>query len=234
MAAFVLRAGLVTVMMFAWASAARAQSSPAVQDLQAWVLLLGQIPVGDQWLIHAEVQPRFNDDISQADQLLLRGGIGRRFGRRVTAWAGYGYGQKWNGAPVTHEQRTWEQVNATLPKLGKWAPSMRFRQEQRFLEQSGDWSHRFRALGRVVHPIGASPWSFAAWDEWFVTLDDTANGPRQGFDQNRVYLTALRKISSAVTLECGYMWQHSAATTKAPERNGHTLFTSFTYAPPVR
>src|SRR6478609_9656307 len=118
-------------MVCAWAATARAQAAPAVQDLQAWVLLLAQIPVGDRWLMHAEAQPRFNDDISQKDQLLLRGGIGRRLGRRVTGWAGYAYVPKWNGGPVTHEQRTWEQLNATLPKLGKWAPSMRFRQEQR-------------------------------------------------------------------------------------------------------
>lgn len=218
-------------MMVASAAVARAQSTPAVNDVQAWVLLLGQIPVGDQWLIHAEAQPRFNDEVSQADQVLLRGGVGRRLGRRVTIWGGYGYIAKWNGAPVTHEQRLWEQLSATLPKVGKWAPSLRLRQEQRFSGPWGDSSHRFRALGRMVHPIGASPWSFALWDEYFVTLDETPNGPRQGFDQNRVYLTTLRKIAPAVTLEFGYMWQHVAATAPRPERNGHTLFTSLIYAP---
>ena len=91
MVAFVVRAGLVAVMALAWAGAARAQSTPAVQDFQAWLLLLGQVPVGDRWLIHGEAQPRFNDDVTQADQMLLRGGIGRRLGRRVTVWGGYGY-----------------------------------------------------------------------------------------------------------------------------------------------
>jgi hypothetical protein len=229
--ASVVRAGLVTILTFASAVAARAQSPPAVQDLQAWLLVLGQIPVSDHWLLHAEAQPRFNDDISQTDQLLLRGGVGRRLGPRVTAWAGYALVTKWNGAPVSHEQRAWQQLSATLPKLGKWTPSLRLRQEQRFAEQWGDASHRFRALGRLVHPIGGSPWSFAVWDEYFVTLDDTRDGPRQGFDQNRVYLTTLRKVASAVTLEFGYMWQHVPAPSTAPERNGHTLFASITYAP---
>lgn len=234
MVAFVVRAGLVAVMTLAWAAAARAQSTPAVQDFQAWVLLLGQVPVGEKWLIHAEAQPRFNDDVSQVDQVLLRGGIGRRLGRRVTVWGGYGHIAKWNGAPVTHEHRVWEQVSATLPKLGKWMPSVRLRQEQRFLEQWGDSSHRFRALGRMVHPIGASPWSLAVWDEYFVALDDTPNGPRRGFDQNRVYLTTLRKVSTAVALEFGYMWQYVSAPSPRPDRNGHTLFTSLTYAPAPR
>ena len=55
---------------------ARAQSVPVVHDTQAWLLLLGQIPLGDAWVVHAEAQPRFNDDISQKDQLLLRGALG--------------------------------------------------------------------------------------------------------------------------------------------------------------
>lgn len=234
MVAFVVRAGLVAVMTLAWAMTARAQSTPAVQDVQAWLLLLGQVPVGDHWLVHAEVQPRLNDDVSQFDQLLLRGGVGRRLSRRVTLWGGYAYTPKWNGAPVTHEQRIWEQLSATLPKLGKWTPSLRLRQEQRFLEQWGDSSHRFRALGRMVHPIGASPWSIALWDEYFVTFDETPNGPRQGFDQNRISATTLRKISPSTTLEFGYMWQHVAATAPRPDRNGHTIFTSLTYAPAPR
>ena len=121
-----------------------------------------------------------------------------------------------------------------MPTLEKWTPSIRLRQEQRFVEEWGSASHRFRALGRVVRPVGGSPWSVAVWDEWFVTLDDTAGGPAQGYDQNRLYLTGLRKLSSAVTLEAGYLWQHVPAAPSAAERHGHTLFMLFTYAPPVR
>lgn len=213
---------------------AAAQPLPTAHDSQAWVLLLGQIPVGDRWMVHAEVQPRWNDDVSQKDQLLLRGALGRRIGPRVVVWGGYGYIPRWSRGTTFHEQRLWEQVSATLPKAGKWAPSIRLRQEQRFLEQWGDASHRFRALGRLVRPIARSAWSFAVWDEWFVTLDQTRGGPPQGYDQNRFFLTALRKLSPSVTLEAGYLWQHVPATTVRAERHGHTLFTWFTYAPAAR
>ena len=228
-----VRAAFVAAVIWAPVATAHAQPGPVLQDLQAWWLMLGQLPVGDEWVVHAEAQPRVNDDISQKDQFLLRGGVGRRFGTRVTAWTGYAYVAKWNGAPVSHEQRVWQQLNAALPRTGKWSPSIRLRQEQRFVESWGDASHRFRALGRLVRPIAEGPWSVAVWDEWFVTLDDTSGGPAQGYDQNRVYLTGLRKLSPAVTLELGYMWQHVPSTATAPRRHGHTLFTSFTYAPPV-
>lgn len=209
-----------------------AQAPPSVHDTQAWLLLLAQLPVGDAWTVHAEAQPRWNDDISQKDQVILRGGLGRRLNSRVTVWGGYGYVPRWSGDETFHEQRLWEQVSLTLPKAGTWTPSIRLRQEQRFLDQWGDSSHRFRALGRLVRPIGSSPWSVATWDEWFVTLDDTVDGPRQGYDQNRLFLTALRKLSPAVTFEFGYMWQHVPGTAIRPARHGHTLFSWFTYAPP--
>lgn len=204
-----------------------------MQDVQAWVLLLGQVPVGDQWMVHGEVQPRWNDDVSQRDQVILRGGLGRRLGRRVSVWGGYGYIPRWASGDVLHEQRIWQQVSATLPRVGRWTPSLRLRQEQRFLDQWGDTSHRFRALGRMVRPIGTSPWAVAVWDEYFVTLDDTVRGPAQGFDQNRLFLTALRRLSPSVALEAGYLWQVVPANAMRGTRHGHTVFTWLNWTPPV-
>jgi hypothetical protein len=198
------------------------------------VLLLGQIPVGDAWIVHAEAQPRWNEDVSQRDQLLLRGALGRRLGPRLSVWGGYGYIPRWASGDLLHEQRLWQQVSATLPPVGRWMPSLRLRQEQRFLEQWGDTSHRFRALGRLVRPIGASPWSVAVWDEYFVTLDDTSRGPAQGFDQNRLFLTALRRLSPSITFEGGYLWQVVPANQARGTRHGHSVFTWLNWTPPVR
>ena len=49
------------------------EALPAVHDTQAWLLLLAQLPVGESWTIHLEAQPRWNDDISDKDQFILRG-----------------------------------------------------------------------------------------------------------------------------------------------------------------
>jgi hypothetical protein len=207
---------------------------PATHDTQAWLLLVAQLPIGEDWIAHAEVQPRWNDDISQKDQVILRGAVGRRLGPRVTAWAGYAYVPRWTADATLNEQRSWQQVNVGLPALERWTPSIRIRQEQRYLDAWGDTSHRFRALGRLVRPIGTSGWSAAVWDEWFLTLDDTVDGPAQGFDQNRLYLTALRKLSPALTFEGGYVWQHVPGMATRAARQGHTLFVWFNYAPAPR
>lgn len=207
---------------------------PAVDDVQAWLLLLGLFPIGEQWTLQTEVQPRLNNDLSDVDQVILRGSMGRRLGPRVTLWGGYAYIPRWSAGERFDEQRIWEQLSATFPNLGKWTPSIRIRAEQRFLDDWSDSSHRLRAMGRFVRPIGASPWSLVLWDEYFVNLDDTVGGPPQGFDQNRLYVTALRQLSKTVTLEAGYVWQAQPSTATRGPRHGHTLFAWLTYTQPRR
>ena len=211
----------------------RAQDDrPAVNDAQLWLQGLALLPIGDAWTIHAEAQPRWNDDISQRDQLILRGAIGRRVSARITLWGGYAYNPRWVDDERLDEQRTWQQLSATFPNMGKWASSLRVRQEQRYLADWGDASHRLRVMGRFVRPIGASVWSLALWDEYLVTLDETSGGPNQGFDQNRVFAGVLRKLSEDVTFEGGYLWQLQPSTASRGTRHGHTAFLWLTYAPP--
>ena len=142
-----LRRGAALLALVAGVTAsahAQTQSRPGIHDLQTWLLVLGFIPLGEQHLLHAEVQPRWTDDVSRFDQMPLRVGVGRRVGRRATVWAGYGYLPRFleGDGGVLHEQRIWEQVMIPLPHAGRWAPMLRIRPEQRFVEQWGDTSHR--------------------------------------------------------------------------------------------
>ncbi|HTV02259.1 MAG TPA: DUF2490 domain-containing protein, partial [Luteitalea sp.] len=214
---------------------ASGQDVAVAHDTQAWVQFVGHIPIGSAWLVHAEAQPRWNDDVSRKDQLILRGALGRRLGRRTTVWAGHAYIPRWQGSgEVAHEQRTWQQLSVNLPAAGRWTPSIRLRPEQRFLDGWADSSHRFRAMVRAVRPIGASAWSIAASNEYFQTLDRTASGPGRGFDQNRVFGGFIRRFSPASTVEAGYLWQLVPRTSAAPRRHNHTAFVWFNYAPPVK
>ena len=223
-------ASLITVT-----PSSEAQSVPAAHDAQAWVQFVGVLPVGSQWLVHTEVQPRGNADLSRRDQVILRGGVGRRVGTRATVWAGYGYMPKWQAAgDLAHEQRSWQQLSLTLPAVGKWRPSLRLRPEQRFLDAWADRSHRVRAMARAVRPVGVTRWSFAWSNEYFVTLDGTADGPARGFDQNRVFGGMTYRISRASTVEGGYLWQLLPGTASAARRHNHTMFVWFNYAPPAR
>ena len=220
---------LLLAVIAPWPAVAQSDP-PAVNDAQAWLLLLGLFPVGEQWTIQAEVQPRWNDDLTDLDQVIVRGSVGRHFGRRVTVWGGYAYIPRWSDDSRFDEQRAWQQLNVAWAPISRWSSSIRVRAEQRFLDEWGDSSHRLRGMGRVVRPLGASPWSLALWDEYFVNLDDTPGGPAQGFDQNRLFATLLRKLSADVTLEAGYAWQVQPSTASRGVRHGHTLFAWFTYA----
>ena len=122
----------------------------------------------------------------------------------------------------------------TLPRAARWTPSLRFRLEQRFLDQWPDASHRVRGLVRGVRPIGTTPWSIAVSDEYLHTLDDTEAGPHRGFDQNRAFAGMQRRFSPAFTVEAGYMWQFVPRTPSLPARNNHTAVAWLMYAPPFK
>lgn len=201
-----------------------AQNQPAVNDLQLWTQAIATVSLSDKWLAHLEFQSRWNEDITAHDQLLVRNAIGRRLSPRVTVWGGHAWTPRSLESGWTQEQRIWEQLSVTLPAAGAWTPSLRIRQEQRFLDSWGDASHRLRVLGRGVRPLDAEKlWSIVAFNEIMFTLDDTQGGPAQGFDQNRVFAGALRKLSKQASLESGYMWRTSDPAGPSPRRNDHVL-----------
>jgi hypothetical protein len=184
-----------------------AQAQPPPADTQVWLLGLATLTPGD-WRIHLEAQPRFGEDVAGVDQVLSRWAVGRQVTSRVSIWGGHAWAASVRPSGNLHEQRLWQQLSAVLPDAGAWTPSLRLRLEQRFLGQWENSSHRFRALGRVVRPLDQQgTWSIAIWDEVFVTLDDTPGGPQQGYDRNRFFAGALRRLSPYATLEAGYLLQ---------------------------
>lgn len=188
-------------------------STPAVAaaqdtvDQQLWLQVLATIRLSENWRLHLEEWPRFSVDADGATQVITRTAIGRRLSPAATLWGGYAWIAKPPGPGVTHEHRIWQQLSLTLPTAAKWTPSIRVRLEQRFQETWSDSSHRLRLMGRGVRPFDAGRrWALATWDELLLTLDETAVGPWQGVDQNRLFGGVLRQFSPKVGLEFGYLW----------------------------
>jgi hypothetical protein len=205
--------------------AALAQNAPAVHDVQLWTQFVANVNLSDKWVTHLEAQSRWSEDIHAHDQLIIRNAIGRRLSKRVTIWGGHAWTPRTLESGWAHEQRIWEQLSATFPAVGAWTPSMRVRQEQRFLDSWGDTSHRLRMMGRAVRPVDKEKrWSIVAWNELLVTLDETQNGPAQGIDQNRLFGGVLRKLSNHAGVESGYLWRTSDPAGAAPRRHDHVLF----------
>jgi hypothetical protein len=176
-------------------------------DEQFWLQILATLRVSDNSRLHLEAWPRFSENQDGPFQVITRGAVGRRLSPLLTAWGGYAWIAKPPGPGVTHEQRIWQQLSATLPAAAAWTPSLRIRLEQRFQNNWSDASHRLRLMGRGVRPIdGQRRWSIAAWNELLLTLDETAGGPWQGVDQNRVFGGVLHQLSPKAGVEFGYLW----------------------------
>lgn len=191
------------------------------QDAQLWsqALAIGQLST--DWRAHLELQPRVFDDMSELGLTIVRTAVGRRLTPRFTAWIGHAWVPRSLGPLTRHEQRIWQQLSVTLPQAGRWAPSARIRLEQRWLDQWSDSSHRLRMMVRAQRPLGApGPWSVALYDELMVTLDDTAPGPSRGFDCNRLYGGVVRRLTPALSVELGYIWENSTLP-GPPQRNDH-------------
>jgi hypothetical protein len=176
-------------------------------DTGLWLQAVVTVGISENWRLHLEEQQRWFDNVSAPFETITRAAVGRRVHERATLWGGYGWIAKPPGPGIAHEHRIWQQLSATFPGVERWTPSLRLRLEQRFQDNWSDSSHRLRAMGRFVRPLTRDRrWSLAAWNEWFVTLDETPTGPRQGYNQNRLFGGLLRQFNPSVGLEFGYLW----------------------------
>lgn len=193
-------------------------------DAQLWLQVVATVSVSENWRVHLEEQPRFYENVSETLQIITRTAVGRRIGDRASLWGGYAWVVKPPGPGTAHEHRVWQQFSSTFPELGGWRPAIRVRVEQRFQDEWADASHRARMMGRFVRPLDANgQWSFVAWNELFVTFDETANGPWQGYDQNRAFAGVLRQLSAKAGFEFGYLWQ-TADPPGRPRQDAHVAF----------
>lgn len=197
---------LVPTLLLLLASS-RAASAQDTTDVHLWLQAIATVRLPGDWRLHLEEQPRWHRNVSEPFQILTRTGLGRRVSDRLTLWVGHAWVAKPPGPGVRHEQRVWEQASITLPTRGGWTPSLRLRVEQRRQSGWADTSHRVRLMARGVRPLTRDGrWAVAAFDEAFVTLDRTANGPVRGFDQNRLFGGVIRRLHPQATVELGYMW----------------------------
>ncbi len=197
---------IVALILLLPAHASRAGAQDTV-DIQHWAQVVATLNVSDNWRVHLEEQPRWNENISQSFQIITRTGVGRRVNDRLTLWTGHAWVAKPPGPGVSHEQRLWQQASIAWPSVKKWTPSLRLRQEQRWQHGWADNSHRLRIMGRVVQPLTSDGrWAVATWNEAMVNFDATAGGPARGFDQNRLFGGLLYRFAKRESLEFGGMW----------------------------
>jgi hypothetical protein len=187
------------------------------QDFRLWAPVYLTVPLSTSFLGYAEVNPRFGDDVSQLDQLILRTAVGYKLNDRWSVWQGYAWNTvyyKANDQPdFNGEQRIYQQLSYKdkLPFLETF-PFVkllsRSRLEERWIDHVSDTAFRARTMLRVDVPLPMIPsWSFVTYDEIFVNLNGVSGGPEAGFDQNRFFIGFNREFIKQFNVDLGYQMQ---------------------------
>ncbi len=206
---------LVVCLSAACLVALRPASAETIDDTGLWtaVFAAGDINphAGDgKWRWWFDGQMRFFDDFDGYGQTLIRPGVGYKLTDKLTLWAGYSWiHTEPNPALHFEEHRVWEQITWSH-KFDSTTLDSRTRLEQRILEIGDDTGMRLRQLVALRRPMGFAPnFTWVGWDEFFIHLNDTDWGARNGFDQNRAFLGVGWKPSPEHTwrIETGYLNQ---------------------------
>lgn len=182
-------------------------------DIGSWTILLNQTRLHNKWSLHSEVQFRGYEIYPNIEQLLLRTGVNFHANSALVFSAGYGWitnyanEEKFFKGQVVDENRIWEQV-ILKNNTGRIYFEHRYRFEQRWITASSNtnYKNRLRYLLRVNFPLNNyeiknKTLFIGLYNEVFINL---ANSP---FDRNRLFGALGYQVTSATTIQLGYLLQ---------------------------
>lgn len=176
------------------------------QDFRLWAPVYLTVPLSSSFIGYMEVNPRFGDDVSELDQLILRPAIGYKLNDRFSVWQGYAWVGNYQPS-LREEDRLYQQLTYS-EKFSFVKVVSRTRLEERFIEHTDSASIRARTLLRGDFPLPVAPeWALVVYDEIFVNLNAVKNGPDSGFDQNRFFVGINREFTKQFNMDVGYQMQ---------------------------
>ncbi len=200
-----LLAGFVTGWMLLGGTLSFADSE-LNQDFRLWTPLYLNFPLSGPVKGYMEANPRFSDDASQIDQLILRPAIGYKLTSTISLWQGYAWVANYEPT-YTQEHRIFQQLIYSN-KFSTFKLLSRSRLEERWIQNAIGTAVRARTMLRGDIPLLTHPaLAFAAYDEIFVNLNTLRQGPEAGFDQNRFFLGINYTISPNFNVDAGYQLQ---------------------------
>ena len=196
-----------------------ASALAAGDDVQLWPVVTLNHRLDERFIAHFEARVRFDDDVSQTKDLLLRPFVSWQALESLRLALGYDYLHSFQSRS---ENRLWQSAQHRL----RWRDLSiynRVRLDERFVEDVSGVVLRFRYRLRGTHPIGRSSWYGAISDEVFTNLNDRGAGPVSGFEQNRLRLAAGARFLGRLRAESGYEWQYAESRTGSAV-NRHVFF----------
>lgn len=212
---------LVTLLALG-AFAPSAFAKPLDQDLQSWVVLIGQGPASQNLRAYLEVQPRFGANLSNVDKLLIRPAAYYALTPHLTVWAGYAWQPAFQPVYV-NENRIWQQVQHD-DYCGSFRLINRSRLEERMVEGTSGTAIRFRQMLRSLYALDEKrEWNALVQEEIFFNLNTLTKGSRAGLDQNRFSIGANHKFSSLFSMDVAYMANFVRRPTSDSDRFNHVI-----------
>lgn len=197
-----MSARLVLLVLLTAPALAAAQTS--TDTTQGWLLLTGTGRFATNLRWYGEVQPRYSSRFSSVERVLIRTAVGFQASDKVSVWVGYGW------TPLTaprfaDEQRPFLQA-LVEDSLESVKLMNRFRLEGRFIAGQPSVSLRARHMFRVSKKL-VGDFGVAAYDELFVNVNTLPAIP-MGLDQNRLFGGVNYAVTTNLTIEAGYIWNH--------------------------
>jgi hypothetical protein len=197
----------VATWTLASGAALEVHAGPTVnQDFRLWSPVYLTFPLSPSLLGYMEVNPRFGDDVSELDQLLLRPAIGYKLTDRLSLWQGYAWIGNYQPR-FSEEHRVFQQL--LYKRMFPFVTLLsRSRLEERIIDNADGTAVRVRTLLRGDFPLPQAPdWAIVVYDEIFVNLNAVGNGPDSGLDQNRFFLGMNRRFTKQFNMDLGYQMQ---------------------------
>ena len=176
------------------------------QDFRLWAPVYLTVPLSSSFIGYMEVNPRFGDDVSELDQLLLRPAVGYKLTDHLSLWQGYAWVGNYQPS-FREENRVFQQLlyRRKFPFVKVFSRS---RLEERFIGNTDGTAVRALTMLRGDFPLPNAPeWAFVVYDEIFVNVNSVGNGPDSGFDQNRFFLGMNREFTKYFNMDLGYQMQ---------------------------
>ncbi len=181
-------------------------ASAGSDDFQVWSPVYLSYSHTDKIQGWYEVQPRYGDNVSQVNQLLLRTALGYRVTPRWSLWQGYAWTPSFEPKIVT-ENRMYQQLVYAKEFVAVDVMS-RTRLEQRWIQHVSGTAVRFRTLLRGRFPLNDFRiWGIVTQNEIFFNLNSPTNGPGGGFDQNRFFFGLNKRVNEYLSVDGGYQLQ---------------------------
>jgi len=197
--------------------------SAITHDGQFWIPLYNRVTLSEKFRGWFEVNPRFGDNISEIDQLLIRPALGYQFTPSLSIWQGYAWITNYQPR-FRDEHRLYQQVSYRR-SFSSFKVFSRTRLEERFLQDARGAAIRARQMLRADFPFDKDQiWGSVIYDELFVNLNTVGSGPEGGFDQNRFFVGIHRKVNAHLSFDFGY--QNQTINTRGPniaDRMNHII-----------